>query len=129
MRRSGGDGKVLGSKIDVDGVPHTVLGVMPKNSQWPEEAEAWVPLGFGSNPPQWVMRRDNHTWQAVARLRAGVSIEQAQAKLTVMARQIEKEFAASRAGTGWCIRSTVGWWARKWARFFCCCWARWLLSC
>src|SRR5579862_1973789 len=89
MRRFGGDAKVLSSKVDLDGVPYTIVGVMPKNSQWPEEAEAWVPLGFGSNPPQGVMRRDNHTWRAVARLRVGVSIEQAQAKLTVMARQIE----------------------------------------
>jgi predicted permease len=109
MRRFGGDAKVLGSKIDLDGVPQTIIGVMPKNSQWPEEAEAWGPMGFGSNPPQGIMRRDDHEFQSVARLRSGVSIEQAQAKLTVMARQIEREFAASRAGTGWKVHPLDRW--------------------
>src|SRR5438552_8392906 len=55
------------------------------------------------------MRLDDHGVRAMARLRACVTIEQAHAKLTVMARQIEKDFAASRAGTGWKLHPLGRW--------------------
>ena len=43
-----------------------------------------MPLGSGGQPTADMLRRDNHAYRAVARLAKGVSIEQAQAKLTLM---------------------------------------------
>ena len=108
MRRFGGDPKAIGAQIEVAGLPFTVVGVMGKDSMWPSEVDAWGPLGLGPNPPQWAMRRDNHVWQAIARLRPGVTVEQAQAVLTVMARQVERE-AANRAGTSWKLHPLSRW--------------------
>ncbi len=108
LRRFGGDSKVVGSKINLSEVPHEIVGVMPRNSQWPQDTELWQPLGFGASPPEWAMRRDNHIWGAVARLRPGVTIEQAQAQLDVRAKQVEKEFA-NRAGTGWKLHPLRRW--------------------
>ena len=131
MRRFGGDAKVLGSKIDLDGVPHTIVGVMPKNSQWPEEAEAWGPIGFGSNPPQGIMRRDDHEFQAVARLRAGVYHRAVAGQAHRDGPPDRERFCglARRHRAGSCIGSTAGWWGRKCAKFCWCCWARWRLCC
>jgi putative ABC transport system permease protein len=91
---------VLQNSIELGGVPHKVIGVMPKDSTWPEEAELFKPLGFGRTPPQWSQRRDNHVFRAVARLKPGVDIEQAQAKLTTLGARVA-ETNANRAGTNW----------------------------
>ena len=104
MRHFGGDNKVLNSTIELSGVPYIVIGVMPKDSIWPTEAEILRPNGLGGTPPQSLMRRDNHIMRAIARLKPGVSIQQAQARLTVMAARIAKE-ATHREGTSWKLHS------------------------
>src|SRR5260370_72297 len=108
MRRFGGDPKVVNSTIELSGVPHVIVGVMPKDSTWPAEAEIIRPNGFGGTPPAWVMRRDNHVFQAVARLRPGVSISQAQVRLTAMAARVARE-ATHRQGTSWKLHSLRDW--------------------
>ena len=71
------DPVVLGREITLDGVRHRIIGVLPPGSFDRGEAVFWKPLIF--TPEQ--MNRGQHIWEVVARLRAGVSIEQAQAKM------------------------------------------------
>jgi predicted permease len=104
MRRFGGDKTILNTTIELSGVPYVVIGVMPKDSTWPTDAEIFRPNGLGGTPPQSLMRRDNHIMRAIARLKAGVSIEQAQGRLTVMAGRIAEE-ATHREGTSWKLHS------------------------
>jgi putative ABC transport system permease protein len=108
MRRFGGDPKVVNSTIELSVVPHVIVGVMPKDSTWPADAEIFRPNGFGGTPPAWAMRRDNHIFQAVARLHTGVSIQQAQVRLTAMAARIARE-ATHRQGTSWKLHSLRDW--------------------
>jgi putative ABC transport system permease protein len=108
MRRFGGDPKVVNSTIELSGVPHVIAGVMPKDSTWPADAEIIRPNGFGGTPPAWAMRRDNHVFQSVARLRPGVSISQAQVRLTAMAARVARE-ATHRQGTSWKLHSLRDW--------------------
>ena len=98
QRRFGGDPAILDQSIMINGRPTTVVGVMPKDSQWPETVDFWSPLGFGSTPPEWAMRPDNHVWLAVARLKPGVTIEQATAVMKTIASRIEQENPVTRAG-------------------------------
>jgi predicted lysophospholipase L1 biosynthesis ABC-type transport system permease subunit len=63
---------------------------MPANSS-PRQVEIFKPLGIGATPPQDLLRRDNHIFQTVARLRPGVSLERAQAELTLMGTRIARE--------------------------------------
>ena len=98
MRRFGGDPHAVGSRIEMSGVPFTVIGIAQKDSTWPPEAEIFRPLGIA--PDADFMRRDNHIFGALARLRSGVSLQQAQAKLTIMGAQIA-ERSVNRAGTNW----------------------------
>ena len=104
MRRFGGDTAVLNRTIELSGIPYMVVGVMPKDSTWPADAEIIRPNGLGGTPPPMLMRRDNHVMRAVARLKPGVSIQQAQARLTVMAARIARE-ATHREGTSWKLHS------------------------
>jgi putative ABC transport system permease protein len=96
--RFGADPSVLDRSIIVNGRAASVVGVMPKDSQWPETVEMWSPLGFGATPPDWAMRRDNQVWRAVARLQPGVTVEQATAVIKAIASRVEQENPATRAG-------------------------------
>ena len=97
-RRFGGDSHVLGSRIEFNGAPYEIVGVAQKDSTWPADAELFRPLAMVSDAD--LLRRDNHIYQAVARLKAGVKLEQAQATLTTMGGRIAQQLV-SRKGTNW----------------------------
>src|SRR6185503_19817442 len=98
QKRFGAEPSVINQTIMVNGRPATVVGVMPKESQWPDDIEIWSPVRFGSMPPDWAMRRDNQVFNAVARLKPGVSVEQATAAIKLNASRVEQENPSTRAG-------------------------------
>ena len=89
-RRFGGDPRVLGRKLIVNGVPRTVIGIMPPGFQFPDGPE--LPIWAGTFPPaeMWrpmAMMNDERTctgcWNfaMIARLRPGIPPSQARAEL------------------------------------------------
>jgi putative ABC transport system permease protein len=99
-RRFASDPHVVGKPIELFAVPATIIGVTRPDALWPGDAELVRPLGTGGPADANMLRRDNHVYRALARLRPGVTIEQAQAKLTLMGTAIA-EREANRAGTNW----------------------------
>jgi predicted permease len=84
MSLFGGDPALVGRDIILNGDPYTVIGVMPGNSEFNRRSsDLWVPLAFQPNPA-----RDYHYLSAVARLKPGVSLEQAQAEMSAIAGRI-----------------------------------------
>ncbi len=80
-RRYGEDPSILGKTVRVNGVPTTVIGVMPRGFSFPQNQDLWVPLV----PTAEVMRRDNrNTWFAVGRLAEGVSEDAARAEMATI---------------------------------------------
>jgi putative ABC transport system permease protein len=61
---------VLGSTIIVDGVPRTIIGVMPKAFRHPYRASIWLPLVLEPNSAAGL---NNHYLYGVARLRPGIT--------------------------------------------------------
>jgi putative ABC transport system permease protein len=95
-RRYGADPGVVGRAIRLNGNAHTVVGVMPA---LPDHADVWVPLVI--DPAEWgedLTRRDNFIWEAIARLKEGVTREQADARLAAIASRIEQDYYAERKG-------------------------------
>src|SRR5215471_7558170 len=93
-RRFGSDPAVLGKKINLNGVPYQIVGVMPQSFTLPrevmptldgaEQAEILLPLPM---PPDAAQNRDHEDYNIVGKLRPGVSIQQAQAEMdTITAR-------------------------------------------
>ena len=71
----GGERGVIGQKMEVDGVPCTVIGVMPRDFSFPNvKAEVWGPLTL-ARTDDW---KDGRYLTVVARLKPGVTLEQAQ---------------------------------------------------
>jgi putative ABC transport system permease protein len=89
-RRFGGDPSVLGRDLILNGEPARIVGVMPPAFQVPPGSELWVPFTEGGDGG---LRRDARgRWlRTVARLKAGVTIAQAQGALEGIAAQLTAE--------------------------------------
>ena len=72
-RRFGADPSIVGRQIRLDNIPHTVIGVLPRDFAYPDEKiQAWVPYGQ-SMPPILYTSHASHFSYVVARLPKGVS--------------------------------------------------------
>jgi len=78
--RFASDPSVLNRDLMLDGEPHKIIGVLPAGSFDRDEAVFWKPLIFARDQ----MNRGQHWLNPIGRLRAGVSLEEAQAKMTVL---------------------------------------------
>jgi len=97
QRRFGGDPNVVGRTVRLSGIATEILGVMPEEASFRRRALAWLPAqedpGAADN-----LRRDNMVWGGVARLRPGVSIEQARSRVQALAAALARDQPAVRRG-------------------------------
>jgi predicted permease len=99
QRRFGGDPKVIGQKITLNGMSHEVVGVMPAGFYFPsKEAEAWVPMGW--NREEVAQVRRPHFLRAVGRLKDGVTEEQARAEMNAIAARLEQQYPDTNTQMG-----------------------------
>ena len=84
QRRYAGDAGIVGRAITVNGRSHTVIGVMPPRFAFPETARLWVPVApFGEK-----LTREQRSMAAFARLRPGVTREQAGSDLRGLSQRL-----------------------------------------
>lgn len=86
--RFGADPNVVGQTAILDGVSHTVIGVMPKGVTYPGATELWTPLVI---PRESANNRANRFLRILARLRPGVTQQQAVADMKAIAGQLARE--------------------------------------
>jgi len=98
-RRFGADPDMVGRALSLDGVSYTVVGIVAMSFTLPQQAELWVPITF--DRPNMKVRRF-HFLRPVARLKSGVSIEQAQSEMDTIAAALEKQYPESN--TTWGLR-------------------------
>jgi predicted permease len=99
--RFGADPQILGRSLTLNGESYQVAGVMPRGFQfppfWQEKAELWAPL---VTSPGRVHDRAGRSLRIFARLKPGVSIEQARAEMAAIARRLEMAYPKTNAGAG-----------------------------
>jgi putative ABC transport system permease protein len=89
-RRFGADRSIVGRDISLSGMSYTVVGVMGPDFAFPSrDYQIWAPHTFDPNE---LVTRAAYNYVAVARLKPGVSVEQANADLAAMMSQLEREF-------------------------------------
>jgi putative ABC transport system permease protein len=115
--RWGGDPSVIGRDIELNGIPHTVVGVAAREfedpvlsgSSWQSPA-LWRPFGFEGLPADQQPSRGSSSYVAVARLADGVAIERAHAELATLSTALEAEFPEQNRDVGMTlapIRETI----------------------
>jgi putative ABC transport system permease protein len=98
--RFGADPQAIGKPLTLDGKSFAVIGVMPSEFQFPEEAELWVPVAHVYT--RILANRNAGSLRVIGRLKTGISLEQAQAVMETISRQLEQEYP--NANTGWSVK-------------------------
>ncbi len=93
----GGDPGIIGKKVSFDGHPVTVVGVAPQGFQGVQPIltiAGYLPLGMAAitQPPGFMENRGERGLSVVGRLRKGVSLQQAQAALTVVSQRLSQQY-------------------------------------
>ncbi len=85
--RYNSDSNILGKTITLDGRSYSVIGVSPPGFDYPNETQVWRPLGW--EPRQ--HSRNARFFEVVARLKPGVTPQQAQAEMNALSSRIAQE--------------------------------------
>jgi putative ABC transport system permease protein len=94
----GGSSGILGRTVDLDGAPHTIVGVMPPAFYFPSrDVQLWTLLTFRTED---FANRTNTYLEAVGRLEPGVTFEQARAELSMVAERLGRDYPETNAETG-----------------------------
>jgi len=92
----GGDKKVLGRTIQLSGETFTVIGVMPSNFRFPITAPKtgiWTTMAVDDTPTgDGIKNRGSHFLSATGRLKAGVTVAQADEDIKAIAAQLTKQY-------------------------------------
>jgi putative ABC transport system permease protein len=98
QREFGGDGSIVGRPVRLDGEVHTVIGVMPRDFNFPSRgAQLWTPMRFV--PADFVDRRNNFL-QGIARLRPDVSVDEARTEMSMLAGRLQQHYPKENEQTG-----------------------------
>ena len=90
------DPSVLGRTVRLNGVPHTIIGVMPPAFYFPtRDSQLWTMLTFQDEDYE---DRTNNYIHGVARLRPGVTFEQSRAELEVIADRLVARLSGHQRG-------------------------------
>lgn len=97
-RQFGADVNIIGKTILLDEDPYTIIGVMPPNFRHPGatlsgDVDVWGGTGFSADPfPVPVTRAARILPAAIARLKRGVTLQQAQSRLDALANELAQEY-------------------------------------
>ncbi|MGE3309130.1 MAG: ABC transporter permease [Limisphaerales bacterium] len=108
QRRFGSDPTVLGRTITLDNQSYTVVGILPASFQYPEPFELWTPLALTETASDSLQSGQGPNegmglvlLKAIARLKPGVTLQQAQAELRTIAQRLQPGgTAAASQGEG-----------------------------
>ena len=92
QRRFGGDRNVLGQTVTLDGKKYNIVGVMPPDFRfapfWATKAELWAPNVLGPR----LHNRGGNSLRVFARLKDGVTLEQARAQMSTITGRLEQQY-------------------------------------
>jgi predicted permease len=102
--RFGGTPDVIGRVLTLSGEPTVIVGVLPASFHFAPRGrpELWLPFQPTSGCD---LRRSCHSMRGVARLKPGVTVEQAQAELSTIAAALEREYPNDNRGQGASVRA------------------------
>jgi putative ABC transport system permease protein len=98
-RRFGADPAVVGQVVRLEGEPHEIIGVMPREFDFPVAAEIWMPLALTARERS---ERASRSIDVIARLKPGMKLKQASAEITAISARVAKAYP--NENRGWATR-------------------------
>ena len=97
-QRFGSDRSVIGRRITLDGTPREVIGVMPRGFVYPSDRQAWLPIEYDEA----LVSTQRGAWflGVIARLKPGVTPEQAAAEVETIGRNLARQYPDANAEIG-----------------------------
>ena len=96
----GGAEDIVGRVVQVNSTPRTIIGVMPPDFYFRNrEVDFWQPLGL--NPAKNYRETEGRWLSVIGRLKPDVSVEQAQAEMTTIAKRLERAYP--KLNTNWTV--------------------------
>jgi predicted permease len=97
QRRFAGE-PVIDRTMTVAGIPHQIVGVLPPRAVWPDTGEVFLPIRPANLNEDVRTRRDNLIFRNFARLRDDVTLDQANARVAMMAARLAQDHPNIRKG-------------------------------
>lgn len=93
----GGDPGIIGRTFQMNNRPHTVIGVLPPIPQYPNEQDVYMPTSHcpTRSSEQFISNRNSRMMSVFGRLKPGVPVAQAQADLSTLASNLQKQYPDS----------------------------------
>ncbi|HKB53004.1 MAG TPA: ABC transporter permease, partial [Ramlibacter sp.] len=95
QRQFGGRADVLGKTVKLNGIPYEIIGVLPSEVNILGQTDLWVPAALRPDAG-----RRGDFLRVIGRLKDGVTLEQAQAQLSTLARQLSDQYPNSNKDVG-----------------------------
>ncbi len=95
--RFNADPALIGQPLKLDGAPYTVVGVVPDSAQLIGKTDLWGLIPVSGAPPR---ARAARVFQAVGRLKPGVTLAAADADLSAVASALAQEYPTTNTGRG-----------------------------
>lgn len=96
--RFGSEPSVIGKAVEINGQHFTVVGVMPEAQQYPLQTDLWLPWAQMDQGER--TSRQYHATDVVARLRKGISLEQASVEMNTVAARLAQSYPATNRNVG-----------------------------
>jgi predicted permease len=93
--RFGKDPAIIGRTVRMNGLPTTIIGVMPRGFSFPQKQDLWVPL---VRTPEVEQRDNRETWFVFGRMKEGVTMESARAEMETIGRRLGKAYPLTNQG-------------------------------
>lgn len=104
QRRFGADPAAVGRDVSLDGQKYRIVGVLPQTFEIGRDIDLWRPLSHDG----YIDDHIHHGTVAVARLKPGVTIDQARAEMNLLLQQEAAAFPIpTRVGERWCAASKI----------------------
>lgn len=105
-RRYAGSSNIIGDTVSINGEPVAIVGVMPPDFSYPEQADLWIAARFAV--PEHPLRplvdestsRISHYFDIIGRLKPQVSMLRAQAEVEVIGRRLARQYKGEEGGDG-----------------------------
>lgn len=102
MNRYAGRADIIGRAVRVNGLPATIIGVMPEGFRFPQREDVWMPY---IAKPEDLENRGNRPLRAFGLLKPGGSMQKASADLALAAHGLAREFPKTNENTGVSVRT------------------------